>query len=63
MPHNLPFYAIRNMTETRSMAASTTYMVRLCGIRDWINQLFLVIRETGNVSIAQFSFLGDYIDT
>jgi hypothetical protein len=59
IPKLLSYWALQQHTKTLTLAASTTYQVRLAGINSYVGQLYFAIRVIVNAtSLAnQFSFV------
>jgi hypothetical protein len=58
MPKLLSYWAPQQHIETLTLAASTTYQVRLAGINGYVGQLYFAIRAVANATSPanQFSF-------
>jgi hypothetical protein len=58
LPKNFFYYAPQRHIETQTLAASSTYTIRLSGIHGMCNQLFFVLRSTANIGSPsnEFSF-------
>jgi hypothetical protein len=59
IPKLLSYWAPQQNTETLTLAASTTYQVRLAGINGYVGQLYFAIRAIANATSPanQFSFV------
>jgi hypothetical protein len=58
LPKNYFYYAPQRHVESQTLAASSTYTIRLSGIHGMCNQLFFVLRSTANIGSPsnEFSF-------
>jgi hypothetical protein len=59
IPKNFFYYAPQRHLEIMTLAASSTYTVRISGIQGYANQLFFALRSTSNINSPgnQFSFV------
>jgi hypothetical protein len=58
LPKNVFYYAPQRHIKTQTLAASSTYTIRLSGIHGMCNQLFFVLRAVANIGSPsnEFSF-------
>jgi hypothetical protein len=58
VPKNFFYFSPQRHIESLTLAASSTYTVRISGIQGYANQLFFAFRSTANINSPgnQFSF-------